>query len=109
MLEESLSISIEEMARINKLVEELLILSKDLSLIESSPQEVIDINDEIKSRINAFSQLKSEYIFDFHSSEKSIRLTINRFHFEQILTIFLDNAIKYDQKNKHIIVRTTKK
>ncbi len=109
VLEESLSISIEEMTRINKLVEELLILSKDLSLVESSPQEVIDINEEIKSRINAFSQLKSEYTFDFHSSEKTIRLTINRFHFEQILTIFLDNAIKYDEKNKRIIVRTTKK
>ena len=109
ILEESLSISIEEMNRISKLVEELLILSKDLSYVDQSNIEAIDINGEIKSRMNAFSQLKPDYNFEFHSALDKIELIINRYHFEQILTIFLDNAIKYDQTNKHITIRTSKK
>lgn len=34
---------------------------------------------------------------------------INSYHLEQMLIIFLDNAIKYDTGNKHIIVTTEQK
>ncbi|WP_414046431.1 ATP-binding protein [Macrococcus equi] len=109
ILEESLSISLEEMNRINKLVEELLLLSKDANSLETNQTEIIDVNTEIKGRIHSLQQLKDDYTFDFHSTHEHIKLNINRFHFEQILLIFLDNAMKYDQLNKHIVIRTSVK
>lgn len=109
ILEESLSISLEEMNRINKLVEELLLLSKDSSLIEQQHTEMIDINAEIQGRIHSLQQLKNDYQFEYHSTHEQIKLNINRYHFEQIMLIFLDNAIKYDQINKHIVIRTSLK
>ena len=57
VLEESLNISIEEMNRIIKLVEELLELTKgDVNDISSEAQTV-HINDEIRSRIHSLKQL----------------------------------------------------
>ncbi|MCE4957011.1 ATP-binding protein [Macrococcoides caseolyticum] len=109
ILEESLTISLEEMNRINKLVEELLLLSKDSKLIDTAQTETIDINAEIKGRIHSLEQLKNDYTFEFHSTHEQIKLNINRFHFEQILLIFLDNAMKYDQINKYIVIRTSLK
>ncbi|MCU7556701.1 HAMP domain-containing histidine kinase [Macrococcus capreoli] len=109
VLEESLSISLEEMNRINKLVEELLLLSKDSNLLELKQTELIDINSEIRGRIHSIQQLKNDYTFEYHSTHDQIKLNINRFHFEQILLIFLDNAMKYDQRNKHIVIRTSLK
>ncbi|WP_414043137.1 ATP-binding protein [Macrococcus animalis] len=109
ILEESLTISLEEMNRINKLVEELLLLSKDSNLLETRQTETIDINAEIQGRIYSLQQLKNDYTFDYHSTHEQIKLNINRFHFEQILLIFLDNAMKYDQLNKHIVIRTSLK
>ena len=106
ILDESLHISIEEMNRINKLVEELLILTKDKSTLEQATIEEIDINEEIKSRINAIKALHDDYQFDFNTNKEVIKLHINRMHFEQILLIFLDNAIKYDTINKKIQIRT---
>ncbi|RAI82603.1 sensor histidine kinase [Macrococcoides goetzii] len=109
ILEESLSISLEEMNRINKLVEELLLLSKDSNLLETKQIENIDINAEIQGRIHSIQQLKDDYMFEYHSTHEQIKLNINRFHFEQILLIFLDNAMKYDQINKRIVIRTSLK
>lgn len=64
VLEESLNISIEEMNRIIKLVEELLELTKgDVNDISSEAQTV-HINDEIRSRIHSLKQLHPDYQFD---------------------------------------------
>lgn len=61
VLEESLNISIEEMNRIIKLVEELLELTKgDVNDISSEAQTV-HINDEIRSRIHSLKQLHPDY------------------------------------------------
>lgn len=109
ILEESLTISLEEMNRINKLVEELLLLSKDSNLLETKQTETIDINAEIQGRIHSLQQLKDDFTFEYHSTHEQIKLNFNRFHFEQILLIFLDNAMKYDQVNKHIVIRTSLK
>ncbi|PTG77037.1 histidine kinase dimerization/phospho-acceptor domain-containing protein, partial [Staphylococcus chromogenes] len=53
ILEESLSISIEEMNRISKLVEELLMLTKNDMRHAENQIEKVDINEEIKTRIRA--------------------------------------------------------
>ncbi|GGI42168.1 HAMP domain-containing sensor histidine kinase [Mammaliicoccus stepanovicii] len=109
VLEESLDISIEEMDRITKLVEELLLLSKDARTSTGDDIDIVDINYEIQSRIKSLKKLHPDYTFDFNSNYNAIRMNINRFHFEQMLLIFIDNAMKYDTKNKNITINTNLK
>ncbi|UXV30929.1 HAMP domain-containing sensor histidine kinase [Mammaliicoccus sciuri] len=109
VLEESLDISIEEMTRITKLVEELLLLSKDARSSTGDEIDIVDINYEINSRIKSLKKLHPDYTFNFESNYNAIRMNINRFHFEQMLLIFIDNAMKYDKKNKNIEIVTNLK
>lgn len=108
VLDESLKISIDELQRINKLVEELLLLTKnDGKTVEVT--EEAEINEEIKSRVDALRKLHPDYTFTLDLDEQPIKFHINPYHLEQILVIFLDNALKYDHGRKHIIVTTEKK
>ena len=106
VLEESLNISLEEMNRITKLVEELLLLTKDNVNSGQSQEELVDINYEILSRVKSLKQLHPDYTFDIDLDEKPIKLQMNRHQFEQLILIFIDNAMKYDNENKYIQIRT---
>ncbi|MDN6261576.1 MAG: two-component sensor histidine kinase, partial [Staphylococcus simulans] len=61
ILEESLDITIEEMNRITKLVEELLLLTKVSTYKDALDVEPVDVNDEIKSRLKSLEQLHPDY------------------------------------------------
>ena len=65
ILEESLDISLEEMTRITKLVEELLLLTKDNNNSKENETESVEINQEITSRIKSLKQLHQDYVFEF--------------------------------------------
>lgn len=106
VLEESLTISIEEMNRIIKLIEELLLLTKNDNQALENQVEKVDVNEEIKNRIHSFQKIHKDYHFSFNTNQDFIYININAFHLEQILLIFIDNAIKYDQVNKTIDVQT---
>ena len=105
VLDESLGISIQELKRINKLVEELLLLTKN-EASDYIQTEYININDEIKSQLESLKKVHPDYQFDSHLHPSNLTYPINNYHFEQMLIIFLDNAIKFDTKNKHISVTT---
>lgn len=107
VLDESLNISIDELKRINKLVEELLLLTKNDGKMNDIRDE-IDINAEIKSRVNSMEKVHPDYTFSLNLDSSPIKFLINSYHLEQMLIIFLDNAIKYDTQNKHIVVTTEK-
>lgn len=104
ILKESLNISLDEMNRITKLVEELLLLTKEDKVLPDATEQV-DVNAEIESRVYSLKALHPEYKLEVYT--KKLRpINISRYQFEQMLLIFLDNAIKYDTINKHIVVRT---
>lgn len=106
VLEESLNISLEEMNRITKLVEELLLLTKDNVKSGQLEKELVDINSEILSRVKSLKQLHPDYTFDIELDEKPLKLKMNRHQFEQLILIFIDNAMKYDTENKLIQIKT---
>lgn len=106
VLEESLNISLEEMNRITKLVEELLLLTKDNVKNGQVEKELVDINSEILSRVNSLKQLHPDYTFDIELDEKPLKLNMNRHQFEQLILIFIDNTMKYDVENKLIQIKT---
>ncbi|MCD8898933.1 HAMP domain-containing histidine kinase [Staphylococcus gallinarum] len=109
ILEESLDISLEEMNHITKLVEELLLLTKDNTNTKFKELENVEINHEISSRIKSLEQLHQDYTFEFEPYEKPINIKIDRYQLEQVLIIFIDNAMKYDQINKYIHIQTNLK
>ena len=89
------------MNRITKLVEELLLLTKDKVNIQALEFEEVNINEEIRSRIKSLKQLHPDNLpkrIHYH--------LINRHQFEQLLLIFIDNAMKYDKDNKQIEIAT---
>ncbi|MBF2335198.1 HAMP domain-containing histidine kinase [Staphylococcus epidermidis] len=106
VLEESLNISIEEVNRITKLVEELLLLTKDRVNHNVLECENVDVNSEIQSRVKSLQHLHPDYTFETHLATKPIQLKINRHQFEQLLLIFIDNAMKYDTEHKYIKIVT---
>lgn len=106
ILEESLYISLEEMSRITKLVEELLLLTKENNNSRDGNIENVEINAEITSRIKSLKQLHEDYTFEFDAFPKPLNIKIDRYQLEQVLIIFIDNAMKYDQVNKHIHIQT---
>lgn len=106
VLEESLNISLEEMNRITKLVEELLLLTKDNVKSGQLEKELVDINSEILSRVKSLKQLHPDYTFEVELDEKPLKLKMNRHQFEQLILIFIDNAMKYDTENKLIQIMT---
>ena len=94
------------MNRITKLVEELLLLTKDKVNMQSLEKEDVDINEEIQSRIKALQQLHPDYLFEIELEQNLLVLQINRHQFEQLILIFIDNAMKYDKERKHICIKT---
>lgn len=108
VLDESLNISIDELMRINRLVEELLLLTKNDGKTNDNREEV-NINNEVESRVNSMKKVHPDYTFSLDLEDSPIKFMINSYHFEQMIIIFLDNAIKYDTENRHITVATEKK
>ena len=105
VLDESLGISIDELKRINRLVEELLLLTKNEGSEYVQP-DLVNINDEIESRLSSLRKVHPDYMFTTDFTKANLMYPINNYHFEQMLIIFLDNAIKFDKENKHITVST---
>ena len=97
-LEKSLDICLNEVERLKKIVNDLLLLSKaekteiDLTkLDEINPKEVIDEVVEQYKLLNT----KVKYII---SVEENIKIKIDPNDLKQLLIIFIDNAIKYNNK-----------
>ena len=59
--------------------------------------------------MKSLRHLHPDYQFETHLSNKPIQMKMNRHQFEQLLLIFLDNAMKYDTDNKYIMINTSLK
>ncbi|MDG5470495.1 HAMP domain-containing histidine kinase [Jeotgalibacillus sp. ET6] len=107
VLEESLGISIQELDRIKRLVNELLLLSKadrEVGYIQDArafPNEVIQ---SVVKRINGIYSSRQIFIdqADIKHAGK-----IDPLHLEQVLIILIENAIKYSPENEPVTVRAT--
>ena len=50
--------------------------------------------------------MHQDYTFEFIPYPKPLNIKINRYQFEQVLIIFIDNSRKYDQKTSQITIQT---
>lgn len=108
-LEKSLKVSIDEVDRLTKLVNDLLELGKIESELGRSGDIVdIDLSTAINEVVYDFEIIKNDVCFEVEC-EYNLSIKMSKKHFKQLLIIFIDNAIKYcDKEEKKINIRTYK-
>lgn len=109
VLEESLEASLQEIIRMKSLVQEMLDLSR-LEQVEFQHKNDVSLSKEvIHQTYNNFKILHPEFTFildDDLTKERQVK--IYRHHFEQLLIILLDNAVKYSTTRKEIHLSISK-
>lgn len=108
VLEESISASLQEIRRMKELVQEMLDLSRANHVDVDYKDAITDVYSSTKSTYNNFTMLHEDFTFflDINDDVKNTYVQIYKNHYEQILIILLDNAVKYshDRKEVHVTV-----
>lgn len=103
ILEESIDASVQEISRMKTLVQEMLDLSRAEQVDIYYKNETAPAREIVYQVFNNFKMLYPEFRFtidDDLQEEKTVQ--IYRDHFEQILIIIMDNAIKYSTERKEV-------
>ncbi|MBS4173132.1 HAMP domain-containing histidine kinase [Bacillus sp. FJAT-49736] len=103
ILNESLQASLQELGRMKNLVQELLDLSKlDQAERKSSDQNTVIIN-ALNRILKNFELIHEDFDFFLHYDKlDSAMIKVSENHFEQMMIILLDNAVKYSDKVKKV-------
>lgn len=112
ILEESLSASMQEIKRMKDLVQEMLDLSRAKQVDIYYGKETCQAKEVVNQVFNNFKLLYPDFMFVMDDDLPRERtLQIYRNHFEQILIIILDNAVKYslDRKEIHVSISSNMK
>ena len=112
ILEESLTASMQEIKRMKDLVQEMLDLSRAKQVDIYYGNETCQAKEVVNQVFNNFKLLYPDFMFVMDDDLPRERtLQIYRNHFEQILIIILDNAVKYslDRKEIHVSISSNMK
>lgn len=110
VLEESLKASQQEVERLKMLVFELLELTRLESDRFEIGDDVISPVPVIEELIKKFTLLHPEFSFTFENRLKEdISIQMADRHFEQLLIILLDNAVKYSKESTKVEIIAEKK
>lgn len=105
VLEESLSASIQEIKRMKTLVQEMLDLSRAEQVNIHYSNERTNAKEVVNQVVNNFRMIYPDFIFTLDDdlyAEKVLKIYRN--HFEQLLIILMDNAVKYSTNRKEVHV-----
>ncbi|MGP7815871.1 HAMP domain-containing sensor histidine kinase [Niallia sp. 01092] len=105
ILEESLQASVEEIAKLKKLVLSLLNLSKLDHPRSGSMIMPENVGEIIHHTVKDFHMLYKDFQF-IEKIQYTNLYGVTEQHFQQILTILLDNAVKYSPVKKEITIET---
>jgi signal transduction histidine kinase len=109
ILEESLEASLQEISRMKSLVQEMLDLSRAEQVDMHYANEITNAKQVVYQVFNNFKILYPEFRITLDDDlPAEIQLSIYRNHFEQLLVIILDNAIKYSTKRKEVHISISK-
>ena len=105
VLEESLTASLAEIKRMKTLVQEMLDLSRAPQVREQYKDATTEVVATLEQIVTNFKVLYPDFTFIADiDTKKEIISPIYRNHFEQVIIILLDNAVKYSTDRKEIIV-----
>ncbi len=107
ILDESLAASMQEISRMKTLVQEMLDLSRAEQVDVHYANETTNAKEVVYQVFNNFKILYPDFVFTLDDDlYHELKLKIYRNHFEQIIIIVLDNAVKYstDRKEVHLSI-----
>lgn len=104
ILEESISASLQEISRMRGLVQEMLDLSRADHANVDYKDEVTEVLTTTRQVFQNFKIIHEDFDFfmDIEKTDDEINVRIFKNHFEQILIILMDNAVKYSKDRKEI-------
>lgn len=103
ILSESLDASLKETKRMKDLVQEMLDLSRAEQVEINFRDEKTDVGKVVHQVFNNFKMIHPDFTFVLDDDLKeTLIVPIYRDHFEQVLIILCDNAVKYSTKRKEI-------
>lgn len=108
ILEESLEASRHEAQRMTVMISEMLDLVRLQGHLSDKSDEVTCLEASMQTSLYNFEILRPDFQFILDIKRDGIRAKIAKGHFEQILTILIDNAIKYSPKTKVVALSLTK-
>lgn len=103
ILDESLEASLQEVLRLKKLILNLLEMTR-IENSRSNIQEKAEIPDIFHQLIRNFEMIYPEFKFSVLVNRQLDPINISEQHLQQVLTILLDNAIKYSGENQDIFI-----
>ncbi|MFL2028033.1 sensor histidine kinase [Loigolactobacillus zhaoyuanensis] len=103
ILSESISASLQEITRMKSLVQEMLDLSRAEQVDVHYPNALTDAKEVANQVFGNFKLIHPEFTFTLDDDLRAPTIIkIYRDHFEQILIILMDNAVKYSQKRQEV-------
>ena len=103
VLNESIKSSLSEIDRMQNLIQEMLDLSRVDQIDINFKDEVTNVREVVTRTFNNFKMLHKDFLFSFDDDlSDNVKAHIYRDHLEQLLIIFLDNAVKYSESRKEI-------
>lgn len=109
VLDKSLQSSLKEVDRLNKLVLELLELSRaESEQMHPIAAEPVHVNSILKQVTQNFGVLQTEFQFEMKLDGDTAYVSIPSSYLEQIIIIVMDNAVKYTKEvNKYICIESS--
>ena len=109
VLEESLQASLFELGRMKTLVQEMLDLSRAPQVKEQYKDATTNVTEVVRQVVHNFERLYPDFTFVFDDDlKRQLWVPIYLNHFEQVVIILMDNAVKYSLERKEIIVSLSK-
>lgn len=106
VLDESISASLQEIDRMNHLIQEMLDLTRAEQVDVMYPDAVTDVVPEVSHVVADMRMVHPDFKInlDLDDLAKDTQIKVYQNHFEQLLIILIDNAVKYSTDRKEIHV-----
>lgn len=103
VLEESLTASLTEIQRMKNLVQEMLDLQRADLEMSRYLNKTTEVSPKLTTIHQNFQMIHPDFLFFLHNDlSPRVKAAIYDNHFEQILVILLDNAVKYSTTRKEV-------